>query len=104
MNASSPLDLSGFDRLLEHRSRLVICILLGAEQSLNFRDFKQLLNESDGNLGAQLRKLEDAEYLQVRKEFAARKPVSRYSLTRKGLCALQDHIDTLQRLTQEFQV
>lgn len=103
MNASFQLDLSGFDRLLEHRSRLVICILLGAEQSLGFRDFKKLLNESDGNLGAQLRKLENAGYLTVRKEFADRKPVSRYSLTKKGLAALEHHIDALQRLTQEFQ-
>ncbi len=103
MNASFQVDLSGFDRLLEHRSRLVICVLLGAEPSLNFRDFKQLLNESDGNLGAQLRKLEDAGYLQVKKEFSNRKPVSRYSLTRKGLRALEQHVDALHRLTQEFQ-
>lgn len=104
MNASFQLDLSGFDRLLEHRSRLVICILLGAEQSLDFRDFKQLLDESDGNLGAQLRKLEDAGYLKVKKEFAERKPVTRYSLTRKGQHALEQHVDALHRLTQEFQV
>lgn len=104
MNASLQLDLSGFDRLLEHRSRLVICVLLGAEPSLNFRDFKQLLNETDGNLGAQLRKLEDAGYLKVKKEFSDRRPISRYSLTKKGLGALAEHVDALQRLTQEFQV
>lgn len=96
------IDFSGYDRLLEHRSRLIICILLGSEQQLCFSDFKQTLQESDGNLGAQLRKLEEAGYLKVNKQFVARKPVSRYTLTARGNRALGQHLQTIIRLAERL--
>lgn len=96
------LDFSGFDRLLEHRSRLLICLLLAAQPTLSFRELKQLLSETDGNLGAQLRKLETAGYLRVKKSFSERKPISHYKLTATGNAALSQHIETLYRLTEEF--
>lgn len=96
------LNLDGFHRILEHRSRLVICVLLDTQSSLTFRDLKSLLEESDGNLGAQLRKLEDAGYLKVKKSFQDRRPVSTYSLTPKGKAVLHRHVDALHRLTKEI--
>jgi len=100
--ANQKLDLSGYDRLLEHRSRFAICALLAREAAISFRDLKQLLKESDGNLGAQLRKLEDAGYTKVKKSFQHRRPVSNYSLTRKGNAALARHLSTIYRLTEDF--
>ena len=96
------VDLDGFDKLLEHRSRLVICVVLSDRATLNFRDFKILLKETDGNLGAQLRKLETAGYLKVRKTFKDRKPTSRYSLTSRGRKSLSIHLRTLHDLTEGF--
>ncbi|MFK8020355.1 MAG: transcriptional regulator [Pseudomonadales bacterium] len=96
------LDLSGYDRLLEHRSRFVICALLANEADINFRELKQLLKESDGNLGAQLRKLDVAGYIKVKRSFQHRRPVSSYSLTRKGNAALSRHVSTIHRLTEDF--
>ena len=60
------------DKLLEHRSRLGACVLLASGDSMTFTSLKQLLKETDGNLGAHLRKLEDAEYL--RRVQALREP------------------------------
>ena len=57
---------------------------------------KLLLQETDGNLGAQLRKLEDAGYASVTKEFAERKPVSWYAITASGRRALKDHLAALE--------
>ncbi len=51
------------DKLLEHRSRLGACVLLADVEAMTFTSLKQLLQETDGNLGAHLRKLEDAGYL-----------------------------------------
>ena len=56
-------------------------VLLSTADALSFSRLKTLLNETDGNLGAQLRKLEDAGYVNVKKEFENRKPVSWYSLS-----------------------
>lgn len=57
-----------------------------------FSRLKSLLGETDGNLGAQLRKLEDNGYIAVRKEFANRRPVSWYSLTPSGRNAVTAHL------------
>ena len=88
--------LDGLDALLQHRSRLGACVLLSTADALSFSRLKILLKETDGNLGAQLRKLEDAEYLKVRKDFENRKPVSWYSLTSKGRRMLKTHLDALE--------
>jgi DNA-binding MarR family transcriptional regulator len=72
------------DRLLEHRSRLGACLLLAQAEAMNFTRLRELLGETDGNLGAHLRKLEEANYIEVRKEFVDRKPVSWYFITDIG--------------------
>src|SRR3982751_4478992 len=79
------------DPLLQHPSRLGALVLLSSADALTFRRLKELLRETDGNLGAQLRKLEDAGYVAVNKEFLDRKPVSWYALTGKGQRALKAH-------------
>ena len=38
-----------------------------------FKDLKQITGATDGNLGAQLRKLEEFEYITVNKNFVKRK-------------------------------
>jgi DNA-binding MarR family transcriptional regulator len=84
--------------IFEHRSRLAACVLLSRADQLSFSRLKQLLGESDGNLGAQLRKLEDAGLISVRKAYQDRRPVSWYRLTAAGRKALIAHLDALGRL------
>lgn len=90
--------LQNLDRLLEHRVRLAITVLLRRYNELSFSRIKELTEETDGNLGANLRKLEDAGYLNARKEFVERKPVTWYSLTKVGRKALKAHMDALAEL------
>ena len=86
------------DRLLEHRSRLGACLLLAQTKAMNFTRLRELLGETDGNLGAHLRKLEDAKYIEVQKEFANRKPVTWYSISPTGRGALRAHMAALEAL------
>lgn len=90
--------LDELDHLLEHRLRLALAVLLVRHEALTFARLKEVTGETDGNLGANLRKLEDAGYLSVRKEFADRKPVSWYSPTELGRKALRRHLDALARI------
>jgi len=90
--------LGNLDKLLEHRVRLGICILLARNQSLSFSRLKALLGETDGSLGAHLLKLEEGGFLTVRKEFQERKPVSWYALTVPGRAALDRHLKALEEL------
>ena len=90
--------LTNYDRLFEHRTRLGVCVLLSKHDRISFSRFKELLEETDGNLGAQLKKLEEAEYIKVDKQFSDRKPISWYSMTGKGKKALKRHLDVIEEL------
>lgn len=90
--------LSGLEKLLEHRLRLAVCVLLTKFDTLSFSRIKELTHETDGNLGANLRKLEDAKYLSIKKSHVDRKPVTWYRLTARGSKALQRHMDALGRV------
>jgi DNA-binding transcriptional ArsR family regulator len=93
--------LASLDKLFEHRARLGIAVLLSRGGSLSFSRLKTLLAETDGSLGAHLRKLEEAGYVTVRKEFVERKPVSWYALTKEGTRALKGHLENLARLIEQ---
>ena len=93
--------LDAIDRLLEHRVRLAIAVLLSRYDRLSFSRLKELTGETDGSLGAHLRRLEDAAYVAVRKEFVDRKPVSWYRLTVAGRKALTAHLEALAGLIGE---
>ena len=50
----------------------------------NFTYLRDLLGVTDGNLGAHLRKLEDAGYIAVTKTFVERKPQTFVAATAEG--------------------
>jgi hypothetical protein len=88
--------LSKLDDLLQHRVRLGACVLLTESSQLSFPRLKELLGETDGNLGSHLGKLEQAGYVTVTKEFVERKPVTWYRLSKRGDAALQAHVVALE--------
>jgi DNA-binding MarR family transcriptional regulator len=88
--------LDGLDPALEHRARLAIGVLLARHGEVSFARFKEQLELTDGNLGAQLRRLEDAGYVSLRRDFVDRRPVTWYRLTAPGRKALDRHMRALQ--------
>lgn len=93
--------LEQFDTTLEHRVRLAIVVLLAHHGEISFAGLKRQLELTDGNLGAQLRRLEDAGYIGLRRTFEARRPVTWYALTAVGRKALRHHLAVLQKLIAE---
>jgi DNA-binding MarR family transcriptional regulator len=92
------------DRVIHERTRLAIISALAVSESLTFRELKQLLGASDGNLSVHARKLEDAGYIACTKSFANRLPKTEYRLTTSGRRALEkylDHMEALIRATRE---
>ena len=92
--------IAGLDPLLHHPSRLGALVLLSNVDAMAFSRLKGLLGETDGNLGAQLRKLEEAAYVTVKKEFVDRRPVSWYSLSPPGRKALRAHLGAMQKVIE----
>ena len=88
--------LDALDPAFEHRARLAIAVLLARHGEISFARFKQELALTDGNLGAQLRRLEDDGYLVLRRDFVERKPVTWYVLHREGRKALDRHLAALR--------
>jgi len=96
--ASAPDRLTDTDRLLYDRVRLGILSALAVNATLSFRELKQLLATTDGNLSVHARKLEDAGYIACTKSFSGRLPRTEYRLTATGRRALQGYLDHMEAL------
>ena len=104
MATASPANpLDALDPVLEHRVRLAIGVLMARHGEISFAAFKQQLQLTDGNLGSQLRKLEDAGYIALRRDFVERKPVTWYRLTAAGRKAVDRHLKALQAVIASAQ-
>ncbi len=68
------------------------------ETQLDFTYLRNLLDVTDGNLGAHLRKLEEAGYVELSKTFVARKPRTYASATTRGRRAFEDHVAALEAI------
>lgn len=78
--------------------RLATAVLLTRWDRLSFSRLRELTGETDGSLGAHLRRLEEAGYLTAEKEFIDRKPVTWYALAPAGRQALGAHLHALEDL------
>lgn len=91
-------DSNLLDELIHSKLRLGIMSMLVSVEYAEFSVIKNKLQATDGNLSANLRKLEEAEYISVEKTFVGRKPQSRYSITDKGRTAFEKYISNLEKL------
>jgi DNA-binding transcriptional ArsR family regulator len=78
--------------------RLAIAVLLSRWDRLSFSRLRELTGETDGSLGAHMRRMEEAGYVSVDKEFRDRKPVTWYALAPAGRLALEAHLRALEDL------
>jgi DNA-binding transcriptional ArsR family regulator len=86
------------DDRIHARLRLAAMALLAGVDEAEFTYLRDQLGATDGNLGTHLRKLEEAGYVSVKKEFRERMPVTRYRLTGQGRKAFQAYLDDLARV------
>jgi DNA-binding HxlR family transcriptional regulator len=89
---------SELDRLIHERVRLGIVSALAASESLSFRELKDLLRTTDGNLSLHARKLEEAGYVVCKKSFDGRTPRTDYRLSATGRRALETYLDHMEAL------
>ena len=70
-------------------------VLLSDGLRLTFKRLGELLDETDGNLGAHLRKLDAAGYITADRERVGRRQTRWYAITDEGTSALRAHLDSL---------
>src|SRR5512139_1898304 len=73
-------------------------VTLEAGDEVDFGYLRDLLQVTDGNLGAHLRKLEEAGYIAVNKTFVERKPRTFVSATAAGRRVFQEHVKALESI------
>ncbi len=93
--------LSNINKAFDHRIRLGIMSVLVVNEYVDFNTLKDLLGATDGNLASHLKSLEKSEYISVEKQFIARKPNTRYSVTKLGKTEFKKHIDALEQLIRK---
>jgi DNA-binding MarR family transcriptional regulator len=73
-------------------------VALDTQDEIDFSTLKELLDVTDGNLGAHLHRLEEAEYINVNKTYVDRKPRTYVSVNAKGRKVFQEHVEALQSI------
>jgi DNA-binding HxlR family transcriptional regulator len=91
-------ELPELDPVIHGKLRLAILSLLVGVQEADFIWLRDKTGSTDGNLGAQMLKLEEAGYVAMEKRFAGRKPQTSYRMTPAGRDALAAYVTALKSL------
>jgi DNA-binding HxlR family transcriptional regulator len=94
----SPAGLPELNPVIHGKLRLALLSLLSSVEEAEFTWLRSKTGSTDGNLGAQLLKLEEAGYVEVEKKFVSRKPQTNYRMTERGRQALTEYVQALREL------
>ena len=97
MNPETYLQL---DRVIHERGRLAIMSLLAATPQLAFKEMRETLQMTDGNLTTHMRTLQEAGYVSVTKEFRGGRPWTTYALTSGGRKAFSAYLKILEKVLE----
>lgn len=91
-------ELPELDPVVHGKLRLAVLSLLTGMDEADFTWLREKTGSTDGNLGAQMLKLEEAGYVAMEKRFAGRKPQTLYRMTPEGRKALAGYVRALKAL------
>jgi DNA-binding MarR family transcriptional regulator len=89
------------DPLLHSQLRLAVMSLLMSVESAEFTFLKEKTNSTAGNLSVQLDKLSEAQYITIEKSFKGKKPLTTCKVTKKGIKAFEDYVNSLKTYIQK---
>ena len=89
--------LKDLDPLLHSQLRLGVISLLMSVESAEFTYLKEKTNSTAGNLSVQLDKLSEAGYITIDKTFKGKKPLTTCKITKHGLKAFEEYVNTLKQ-------
>ena len=87
-----------FDEIVHPPNRLRICSMLSTVAEVEFATLRDALRVSDSVLSKQLKALEEAEYLNLRKSPVDGRTRTWAALTGQGRAAFAGHVAELRRL------
>ncbi len=90
------------DKLIHEPARLKIMAQLFVVEEADFIFLMRQTGLTWGNLSSHMSKLEDAEYIEVRKEFLDKKPHTILKLTPKGRDAFKNYRSALDQVFKDL--
>lgn len=88
-----------FDKLnpvIHSRVRLAVLSILVSVKEADFNYLKKTIGTTDGNLSANLSKLEEVGYISIKKTFRGKKPLTTCSISGKGREAFSEYLKALE--------
>jgi DNA-binding MarR family transcriptional regulator len=89
---------AGFNELIHAPLRLQICAMLSAAETIEFATLRDGLQVSDSVLSKQVRALDEAGYVSIRRALCASRLHVSLALTRDGRDQYQRHMRALQAI------
>jgi DNA-binding MarR family transcriptional regulator len=90
--------IDGLNKAFDSRVRLGIMSILMVNEWVDYKEIKEKLALTDGNLASHISGLEKLKYLTIRKRFVGKKTNTSYKATKAGRQAFQEHINALEKL------
>ncbi|MGL4583127.1 MAG: winged helix-turn-helix domain-containing protein [Flavobacterium sp.] len=95
-------DLEKLNKVFDNRIRVGIMSGLMVNDTLSFKNLKEYLDLTDGNLASHLKNLEESNYITVNKGFVGRKTNTTYTATEEGKLAFKKHLAYLENLINKL--
>ncbi len=86
------------DSILHQPVRTRIAAYLAARGETTFNELKRVIEITDGNLEAHMKKLVGAGYVEARRETGNGRPQTFYALSTSGRAAFRSYVSALQSL------
>ena len=93
--------MEGFNLLnkaFDSRVRLGLMSILSVNEWISYKEVKNLLDLTDGNLASHIQALEKINFLEIKKQFIGKKPLTTYRITEIGKNAFKYHVSGLEKL------
>ncbi|MDG2448474.1 MAG: transcriptional regulator [Saprospiraceae bacterium] len=84
------------DPLLHSQLRLAIISLVVSEGKVDFKRIKEVTQATGGNISVQIKKLQEAKYMEMEKTFVNNYPNTSIKITTQGLFAFEKYIEALK--------
>jgi DNA-binding MarR family transcriptional regulator len=85
------------DPLLHSQLRLAIVSMLLTSEKVEFTHIQEETKAAAGNISLQIKKLQEAGYINVEKTFKNNYPKTMLSITEKGVKAFESYVNDLKK-------
>lgn len=98
---SKQFDHTKIDEIVHSRIRLSILAALATADEIDFTTLMNEVNTTKGNLSVHLTKLENKGYVNIKKQFVGKKPLTTCKISEEGLNALKEYLDMVEEFAKQ---